>query len=44
MLPWRTKPTQSSSALASTQAKAKNTILAAVSEAVSEVQYQYMNS
>eukprot|EP00090_Calanus_glacialis_P015181 TRINITY_DN24037_c0_g1_i1.p1 TRINITY_DN24037_c0_g1~~TRINITY_DN24037_c0_g1_i1.p1 ORF type:complete len:775 (-),score=278.46 TRINITY_DN24037_c0_g1_i1:166-2490(-) len=44
MLPWTQKSSKLSSVVAKAQATAKNNILSAVSEAVSEVQYQYRNS
>jgi len=45
MLPWRSqKSSKLSSAVAKSQAAAKTNILTAVSEAVSEVQYQYRNN
>jgi len=44
MLPWSQKSSKQSSAVARTQATAKSNIIAAVNEAVSEVQYQYRNN
>ena len=44
MLSWSSKSSKPSHAAATAQTAAKNSILAAVSEAVSEVQYQYRNS